>query len=291
VLSSETLDRLRQLSPAVRDALLTNASQASRERKLEGYRPYPKQARFHELGATKRERLLRAGNQNGKTICMGAETAIHLTGLYPEWWRGRVWERPILAWAAGETGEATRDNPQRVLLGLPGEEGTGMVPHAHLGLAQGQYGLASGVASLYDFVRVRHHTDGIPDGWSMLRFKYYAQGQAKWQGPSVDVVWFDEEPDEDIYDEGLARTIASGGLAALTFTPLKGMSEVVKRFLMVAKDDPGAPDRADVNMTIHDAEHIPAEKKAQIIASFPSHQRDAREKGIPTLGSGLIFLP
>ena len=44
-------------------------------------------------------------------------------------------------------------------------------------------------------------------------------------------MWFDEEPPLDIYTEGLTRTNATGGLVFLTFTPLKGMSDVVRMFL------------------------------------------------------------
>lgn len=256
------------------------AEELSRE-KLFQYRPYAKQRLFHELGKTKRERLLRAGNQNGKSFCVGAEAAYHLTGKYPHDWPGRKWDRPTVVWASGETAEATRDNPQRVLIGLPGEDGTGAVPASCLG----GYGMAMGVANLYDYFKVKHFTNGVFDGWSLLRFKYYAQGRRKWQGPPVDFVWFDEEPPEDIYDEGLARTIATGGMAAMSFTPLQGMSSVVLRFLGNDKTD----DRADINMTIEDAEHIPAAERARIIASFPAHEREARAKGIPTLGSGRIF--
>lgn len=252
-------------------------------RKIEFYRPYQKQKAFHEAGKTKRERLLRAGNQNGKSFCIGAEAAYHLTGLYPDWWEGRRWMRPVVVWASSETGESTRDNPQRVLLGLPGEEGTGAIPKRCMG-GDGMYGMASGTADLYDFLRVKHFTNGRNDGWSMLRFHYYAQGRRKWQGPPVDFVWFDEEPPEDIYDEGLARTIATGGMAAMSFTPLLGMSKVVMRFIPEC-----GPDRADINMTIEDAEHIPESERAKIIASFPAHEREARAKGIPVLGSGRVF--
>lgn len=279
------LDWIDQLSPEVRQALLAEADAEVRRRKLERYRPYPKQREFHAQGARYRERLLRAGNQNGKTFCLAAEAAYHLTGLYPEDWPGKRFSRPIVAWASSETGESTRDNPQRALLGLPGEEGTGMIPGQHLGLAQGQYGMATGVADLYDFIKVKHHTNGRFDGWSLLRFKYYAQGRRKWQGPPVDFVWFDEEPPEDIYDEGLARTIATGGIAALSFTPLMGMSNVVLRFLGGEK----SADRAEVNMTIEDALHIPQEDRSRIVASFPAHEREARARGIPVLGSGRIF--
>lgn len=277
-----SLDWLDSLPADARAALLTETKSELAKFKLADYEPYEKQQLFHKLGATKRERLLRAGNQNGKTYSVGAEWAFHLTGLYPPDWEGRVFEGPGVFWAGSDTGETTRDNPQRSLLGNIGEIGTGWIP-AH---CLGDYGMASGVADLYDYIRVKHHDrQGNFDGWSLLRLKYYAQGRQKWQGPPVRAVWFDEEPPEDIYDEGLARTIATGGIVALSFTPLLGMSSVVMRFLGKNRND----DRADINMTIWDAKHIPDAEKERIIASFPAHQRKARSLGEPTLGSGLIF--
>jgi hypothetical protein len=97
-------------------------------------------------------------------------------------------------------------------------------------------------------------------------------------------VWFDEEPPEDIYTEGLTRTNATGGIAFMTFTPLLGMSKVVRRFLI---DKPAGT--SVTTMTIDDAEHYSPEQKAAILASYPEHERDARTRGIPTLGSGIIF--
>jgi Terminase RNaseH-like domain/Terminase large subunit, T4likevirus-type, N-terminal len=44
-----------------------------------------------------------------------------------------------------------------------------------------------------------------------------------------------------------------------------------------------------VSMTIDDVEHYSAEEKARIIASYPAHEREARTKGIPTMGSGRVF--
>lgn len=44
-----------------------------------------------------------------------------------------------------------------------------------------------------------------------------------------------------------------------------------------------------VAMTIDDVDHYTAAEKAQIIASYPPHEREARAKGIPTMGSGRIF--
>lgn len=85
---------------------------------------------------------------------------------------------------------------------------------------------------------VRHHdASGAFDGWSSLAFKSYERGREKWQGPGLEVVWCDEEPPLDIYLEGLTRTNETGGIMFLTCTPLLGMSDVMRRFLM-----PEAPD-------------------------------------------------
>ena len=47
--------------------------------------------------------------------------------------------------------------------------------------------------------------------------------------------------------------------------------------------------RAITTMTIDDALHYTPEQRASIIASYTAHEREARAKGIPTLGSGRIF--
>jgi hypothetical protein len=97
-------------------------------------------------------------------------------------------------------------------------------------------------------------------------------------------VWFDEEPPEDVYFEGITRTNATKGKIAVTFTPLKGMSSVVARYLLEESND-----RSVTTMTIEDAEHYTDEERQQIIDSYPAHEREARTKGVPSLGSGRIF--
>ena len=39
-------------------------------------------------------------------------------------------------------------------------------------------------------------------------------------------------------------------------------------------------------MSIEDAEHYTTEDRAEIIASYLPHEREARAKGVPQLGSG-----
>ena len=249
-----------------------------RRNSLASYRPYNKQAEFHAAGAEFRERLLMAGNQVGKTLGAGFEVAMHLTGRYPDWWQGRRFNKPVVGWASGVTSESTRDNPQRILLGRPMEVGTGAIPHACI--VGEPVRAPHGVSDAVDHVKVRH----INGGTSIVAFKSYEKGREKWQGETLDFVWFDEEPPADIYSEGLTRTNATGGMAFLTFTPLLGMSDVVRKFLI--EKPPGTH---VTSMTIDDAEHYTPEQRAAIIASYPAHEREARAKGIPTLGSGRVF--
>lgn len=44
-----------------------------------------------------------------------------------------------------------------------------------------------------------------------------------------------------------------------------------------------------VTMTIDDAEHYTPEQRAEIIASYPEHERAARVRGVPSMGSGRVF--
>lgn len=267
-LSKEEL--LRTLEAAARRKLY---------RAIDFFEPYPKQQDFFDLGTTKRERLLMAGNQLGKTYAGAAEMTYHLTGDYPVIWNGRRYDRAVRAWACGQTSLLARDVQQKLLFGEPGVDsalGTGMVPKdAILDVS-----LARGITDAYDTVQVKHKSGGV----SILKFKSYEQGRAKFQGDTVDVIWLDEEPDIDVYSECLTRITATKGFIYMTFTPLLGMSEVVMRYLNEKSDD-----RGYVTMTIEDAAHIAPEERAKIIAGYPAHQRDARAKGIPMLGSGRVF--
>ena len=127
---SPRLARLLELPPAARAELLTRVRAARKARALEFYQPYPKQLEFHAAGGPLhiRERLLKAGNQLGKTWSAGFEHAMHLTGRYPDWWPGIVFDEPVIGWAASETSQSTRDTVQRILLGQPGAWGTGAIP-------------------------------------------------------------------------------------------------------------------------------------------------------------------
>lgn len=240
------------------------------------YRPYAKQREFHAKGAIFRERLLMAGNKLGKTFSAGFETMFHATGLYPDWWEGYRFPRQNRWWAGSVTSELTRDGMQRILLGNIGRWGTGCIPKDRIV----EIKRARGVPDAVETVLVRHINGEV----SQITFKAYSDGREAWQAEDLDGIWFDEEPPNDIYIEGITRTNNTGGPVYLTFTPLLGMSEVVMRFL-----EHSHPDRNVTNMTIEDVEHYSDEQKRKIMESYPPHEREARAMGVPMLGSGRIY--
>ncbi len=218
----------------------------------------------------------------GKTFTAAYEMTVHLTGRYPADWQGRRFTKPVVGIAAGVTSQLVRDSMQQLLLGTPQNLlGTGFLPAEDVV----DVSAARGVAGAADLVKVKWHDKaGVPSGESTLYFRAYEQGRERIQALTADMCWLDEEPPLDYYMEAMTRTNVAFGPVFLTFTPLMGMSDVVKRFLQEKSID-----RHVTTMTIHDVDHFSPEQRAKIIASYPPHERDARTKGIPMLGSGKIF--
>jgi phage terminase large subunit-like protein len=184
---------------------------------------YPKHLEFFQAGKEHMERCFMAGNRVGKTEAGAYEMTCHLTGSYPAWWEGHRCSGPITAWAAGDTHKTVRAILQEKFLGIPGQQGTGMIPGHLIHKVTHKAGTAEAVDTIY----VRHATGAM----SRLTLKSYQEGRRSFQGTGVDVVWFDEEVPMDIYVEGLARLMTTQGKMMLTFTPLNGLTEVVLKFL------------------------------------------------------------
>jgi phage terminase large subunit-like protein len=276
----QSLNTPEESLPIGEQLLATLEAEKSRrltENRLGYYKPYPKQAEFHAAGAKYRERLLMAGNQTGKTLASAMELAFHVTGLYPAWWKGHRFDRAIRAWACGETSKVVRETTQLLLLGPSGQHGTGCIPKSSLF----DVVPARGLADLADTIRVRHENGDV----STIALKAYSQGRERFQGATIDYLTLDEEPDFEIFSEALTRTNVTRGPCVLTFTPLKGVSSVVKRFI----HEP-SPDRNVTTMTLDDAAHYSAEDKERIIAQYPEHERATRTRGVPAMGSGRVFL-
>ena len=247
------------------------------------FKPYPKQKAFFDLGSTKRERLFMAGNQVGKSHAGAFETYCHATGQYPADWKGKKFKEPTRGWVAGVTSLDTRNIQQKKLLGDPGvvsKQGTGMIPKDRII----DVSLARGVTDAIDTVQVAWGRKG--DGAiSTIHFKSYEQGRAKFQGDTIHYGWGDEEPEKmEVYSEFLTR-LRGDGILYTTFTPLFGNTELVMRFT-----DQSSEDRGVVHMTLDEAQHFTAEEKKKRLEGYARHEREARSRGVPLLGSGRVFI-
>lgn len=181
-----------------------------------------------------------------------------------------------------------RESIQPILLGFPlTEMGTGMIPASTI---VGDPTKRAGVPEAIDSLMVRHSSGGS----SRLTFKTYDQGRTSYQGARVDVVWDDEEPDMGIYTEGLTRTMSvvpgqPSGIVLCTFTPLKGLSAVVQMFLKGGRVAVENGSRYSIMASWEDVPHLDETSKAGLISAYSPHERDARSKGVPQLGSGAIY--
>ncbi len=259
-------------------------------RRIDYYRPNPKQMEWHNLAAT--EKMLRAGNQQGKTQAASAQMAMDALAIYPEWYTGRRFmvppkiERPydFIGWAGCTTSLKTRDGAQVKLLGdigLQGGLGQGLIPLDNI---VGRPMMARGIGDFVDTVNLRREGGGD----AIIRFKTFAMGREAWQGEPVDVVWGDEDPgDLEIYEECQARLTTTDGIIIWSMSPMLGLSPLRKHFKK------GGPGIREVLMTIYDAAvsnggHIPDDKIPGIIARYGS-KAQTRAMGGDAQGQGSVF--
>ena len=102
---------------------------------LKYFRPFEHQLRFFATGnnPVNERRGILAANRIGKTVSTCYETACHLTGIYPEWWNGYRYNKPITCMVAGEGWAQVALVLQNELLGTQDVKivdnlGTGAIP-------------------------------------------------------------------------------------------------------------------------------------------------------------------
>ncbi len=249
---------------------------------------YPRHMLFFSAGREFKTRAFIAGNRIGKTVVNAYETTLHLTGLYPDWWAGHRFDKPVDWWMGGDTAETVRDILQVAMFGDQGQWGTGMIPGD---LIIGQPTVRPNTGRAIDYALVRHVTGGM----SRLGMKSYDQGRRAWQGTAKDGVGLDEEGPEDVRNEAVLRLMTTSGLLIETFTPLKGRTAIVEHYM-----GKGAKIIEDYGVTVRDGRvmvqagwnhvpHLGEDEKARMRSETPPHLREARENGTPTLGSGVIY--
>jgi len=265
--------------------------------KLAFYDPYPFQREFHSAKGLNSDEVasqvaLICANQVGKTTAGAAEAAYHATGEYPDWWEGVRYTCPVTILCCGVSNDSTKRIIQMELLGgIKGTSdwGTGMIPLKNLGEPTRK----AGVPDAYESVLVKGKY-GVSKIWLMA----YEQGWKKFQGVRFHFGWPDEEPPEDIWSQMLRGTISqTDSRMAMTMTPEEGMTKVVMSFMNELKEGQALV-QATWEDAVHNdttklhkkgATHLTEAKKRQILNALPEWQREMRSKGIPLMGSGLVW--
>lgn len=242
---------------------------------------YPKHAAFFAAGDTFMERAFIAGNRTGKSIAGAFETVCHATGIYPDWWVGKRFYRPLMVWVGGDTSITCRDIIQYKLLGDIGDVGSGMIPKDLVVETKTRRNVPDAIET----IRVKHVSGGV----STIVIKTYEQGRAAWQGTEVDFIWIDEECPQDVYGEAIIRLMTTKGSIILTFTPLSGLTPLVVDFLDNHQDSDKAHRKFVANCTWNDVPHLDAVQIDKMLASTPVNMRKARMLGEPTVGDGNIY--
>lgn len=253
---------------------------------------YTKHMEFFAAGATHYLRLFLAANRVGKTEGIGCELTYHLTGLYPHWWQGRRFNTPITAWVAGDTNPKTQEIIQAKLFGTEDARqterlGTGIIPRDAIeGLV-----MRAGVPGAIQSARIT----SAHGGSSTLTLKSFEQGVESFQGNEVHFIWADELMPAAILSECVIRTAPTpwfeGGMVAWTVTPIEGLTDGIMEFLPDGRisTEEQIPPKYVVNATWDDVPHLSDEVKDALKAGIPPYQLDARARGIPALGAGVIY--
>ena len=184
-----------------------------------GEKIHKKQLEFHKCN--KKNRWVFGGNRSGKTECGAVETVYLARGIHPY-----KKNKPISCWVVSLSKQVQRDVAQEKILHYLRKDWIEKVV-----MASGRSDSAE--SGIIDFILVRNVFGSL----SKIGFKSCDQGREKFQGSSLDFVWFDEEPPYDIYQECRMRVLDKKGMIFGTMTPLKGLTWVYNEIYLNENND------------------------------------------------------
>ncbi|MBQ8374909.1 MAG: terminase family protein [Clostridia bacterium] len=186
-----------------------------------GERVHEKQLAFHKC--KKRNRWVFGGNRSGKTECGAVECVYLARGIHPY----KENKAAVDGWVVSLSAQVQRDVAQKKILQYLRKDWI-----EDIVMISGRKDAPE--SGVIDFIRVKNILGGV----STIGFKSCDQGREKFQGASLDFVWFDEEPPKDIYIECRMRVVDRKGEVFGTMTPLKGFTFVYHDIFLNGKNDP-----------------------------------------------------
>lgn len=234
-----------------------------------GEKVHFKQLEFHKC--SKKNRWVFGGNRSGKTECGAVETIWLARGIHPY----RENKPNIECWVVSVSTQVQRDVAQHKILNYLNKDwivDIVMISGRKTALEMG----------VIDFITIRNVFGGI----SKIGFKSCDQGREKFQGTSLDFVWFDEEPPLDIYLECKMRVVDKCGEIFGTMTPLKGLSWVYNYIFLNENND---PEVWHEHISWHDNPFLNEKEISQLKQTLSSDELESRCFGNFVGNGGMVY--
>ncbi len=234
-----------------------------------GKKKHKKQIEFHKC--KKKNRWVFGGNRSGKTEC-GAVEAIYLArGIHPY----KKNKNNVFGWVVSLSSQVQRDVAQKKILHYLRKD----FIHDII-MAEGRKD--SPENGVIDQLIIKNAFGGL----STIGFKSCDQGREKFQGSSLDFVWFDEEPPKDIYEECKMRVLDRNGEIFGTMTPLKGLTFIYDEIYM---NKFNSPEVWYEFMEWADNPYLDKKEVKKLTESLSSEQLESRRYGRFSSNSGLVY--
>jgi len=229
---------------------------------------HKKQVIFHKTN--KKNRWVFGGNRTGKTECGAVEVVYLARGIHP-YKQNKV----TSGWVVSLSNQVQRDVAQQKILYYLNPDWIEEV----VMLSGRKDNIANGVI---DYILVKNVFGSL----SKIGFKSCDQGREKFQGTSLDYVWFDEEPPYDIYLECKMRLLDRGGILFGTMTPLKGLTWVYDEIYLNHHND---KEVWYEQMEWNDNPFLLKSEVEELTKNLSEEELQARRYGKFTFHSGLVY--
>ncbi len=220
---------------------------------------HKKQVAFHKC--PKRNRWVFGGNRSGKTECGAVETVWMARGIHPY----RENKDNVFGWVVSLSTKVQKEVAQDKILKYLDKAYIEDIIMNTGKRSSPEYGVIDTIVVKNSF-----------GGTSRISFKSCEEGREKFQGTSLDFVWFDEEPPEDIYNECKMRVLDKCGDIFGTMTPLKGQTYIYDQIYLNASDD---PEVFCLFMEWADNPYLSEDELKRLTASMSEEELTARRYG------------
>ena len=228
-----------------------------------------KQIAFHK--APQKNRWVFGGNRSGKTECGAVEVVYMARGIHPY----RKNKQSTTGWVVSLSQQVQRDVAQSKILHYLNPDWI-----VDISMLSGKKDNPQN--GVIDFITIKNIFGGI----SRIGFKSCDQGREKFQGTSLDYVWFDEEPPFDIYNECLMRVLDKKGDIFGTMTPLKGLTWV---YTQIYLNPTNSPDIWCEFMQWEDNPFLDSLEIKKLEQTLSKVELESRKYGKFASSSGLVY--